>query len=163
MAKVAPFRGIFYNIARVSGGDVVAPPYDIISPELREALYTKSPYNIVRIDSGMENAGDNETENKYQRAARYLRRWIQEGIFLQSPRACFYAYEMEYQAEGTRKRLRGFFGLVQLEELGKGVYPHEETHSKPKVDRLRLLSACEANTSPIFSLYHSDGKVHRRS
>jgi len=158
MAKVVPFRGIFYNTAKVSGGDVVAPPYDIITPGLRDVLYRKSPYNIVRIDSGMENPGDNETENKYLRAARYLGGWMQEGIFQQSPRPCFYAYEMDYRAEGTRKRLHGFFGLVRLEELGKGVYPHEETHSKPKVDRLRLLSACEANTSPIFSLYHSPEK-----
>jgi uncharacterized protein (DUF1015 family) len=158
MARVVPFRGIFYNTARVSGGDVVAPPYDIITPELREALYRKSPYNIVRIDAGVENAGDNETENKYRRAAGYLGEWMREGIFQQSPRPCFYAYEMDYRAEGMRKRLRGFFGLVRLEELGKGVYPHEETHSKPKVDRLKLLSACEANTSPIFSLYHSPEK-----
>jgi len=158
MAKVVPFRGIFYNTAKVSGGDVVAPPYDIITPELRDALYRKSPYNIVRIDSGMENPGDNETENKYLRAARYFGEWMQQGIFLQSSGPRFYAYEMDYRAEGTRKRLHGFFGLVRLEELGKGVYPHEETHSKPKVDRLRLLSACEANTSPIFSLYHSPEK-----
>jgi uncharacterized protein (DUF1015 family) len=158
MAKVVPFRGIFYNTAKVSGGDVVAPPYDIITPELRDALYRKSPYNIVRIDSGIENPGDNETENKYLRAAGYLGGWMQEGIFQQSPHPCFYAYEMDYRAEGMRKRLRGFFGLVRLEELGKGVYPHEETHSKPKVDRLRLLRACEANTSPIFSLYHSPEK-----
>ena len=158
MAKVVPFRGIFYNTAKVSGGDVVAPPYDIITPGLRDVLYRKSPYNIVRIDSGMENPGDNETENKYLRAARYFGEWMQQGIFLQSSGPRFYAYEMDYRAEGTRKRLHGFFGLVRLEELGKGVYPHEETHSKPKVDRLRLLSACEANTSPIFSLYHSPEK-----
>jgi uncharacterized protein (DUF1015 family) len=45
---------------------------------------------------------------------------------------------------------------VKLEELGKGsIYPHECTHSKPKQDRLNLLKACEANTSPIFSLYRS--------
>jgi uncharacterized protein (DUF1015 family) len=45
---------------------------------------------------------------------------------------------------------------VKLEELGKGsVYPHECTHSKPKEDRLNLLRACEASTSPIFSLYNS--------
>jgi uncharacterized protein (DUF1015 family) len=56
----------------------------------------------------------------------------------------------------VRKQLRGFLGLVKLEELGKGsVYPHEYTHSKPKQDRLNLLKACEANTSPIFLLYKS--------
>ena len=55
-----------------------------------------------------------------------------------------------------RKQLRGFLCLLKLEELGNGsIYPHEYTHSKPKQDRLNLLKACEANTSPIFLLYRS--------
>jgi len=158
MAEVIPFRGILYNTAKVKGGDVVAPPYDIITPEMRALLYEKSPHNIVRIDSGMELPGDNEAENKYIRAAGSMKTWIEEEILRKAPEPCFYAYEMDYRSGGERKRLRGFFGLVRLEELGKGVYPHEETHSKPKVDRLNLMSACEANTSPIFSLYHSPEK-----
>ena len=61
----------------------------------------------------------------------------------------------------VRKRLLGFLGLVKLEELGKGsIYPHECTHSKPKQDRLNLMRSCEANTSPIFSLYKSsEGRI----
>ncbi len=155
MAGVIPFKGILYNTAKVSGGDVAAPPYDIITPEMREALYAKSPYNIVRIDSGKELAGDNEKENKYLRAAAYLRSWLSESILMKSSKPCFYAYEVDYRVGGEPRRLRGFFGLVRLVELGKGVYPHEETHSKPKADRLRLMTSCEANTSPIFSLYNS--------
>lgn len=158
MAEVIPFRGILYNTAKVKGSDVVAPPYDIITPELRELLYRKSPCNIVRIDSGLEQSGDSEKENKYARAAGYLDSWIRQGLLLQSDTPCFYAYEMDYRIGGEQKKLRGFFGLVKLRELGDGVYPHEETHSKPKVDRLRLMTACRANTSPIFSLYHSPEK-----
>lgn len=159
MALVIPFRGILYNPERVKGSDVMAPPYDIITPELRESLYEKSPYNIVRIDAGKEMASDNDSDNKYTRAARYLTEWLEEGILLRSDRECFYAYEMEYGFHNEKKRLRGFFGLVRLEELGKGVYPHECTHSKPKADRLRLMMTCRANTSPIFSLYHSDKRI----
>lgn len=159
MAEVVPFRGIIYNTTRVSGAEVVAPPYDIITPELRNHLYEKSPYNIIRIDSGMEQTGDTEMENKYVRASLCLQEWLKAGILVRSTKPCFYAYEMEYMAEGKRKKLQGFFGLVKLVELGKGVYPHEETHSKPKVDRMRLLTACEANTSPIFALYNSPGKA----
>ncbi|HWR58814.1 MAG TPA: DUF1015 domain-containing protein [Thermodesulfovibrionales bacterium] len=158
MAEVIPFTGILYNTAKVSGGDVAAPPYDIVTPEMREALYDKNPYNIIRIDSGRELIGDNDMENKYARASRYLGEWLAEGILVKSAKPCLYAYEMDYVVRGKRRKLRGFFGLVKLVELGKGVYPHEETHSKPKVDRLRLMTASEANTSPIFSLYNSPDK-----
>lgn len=156
MAKIIPFRGILYNVSSVSMEDVLAPPYDIITPEYREALYMQSPYNIVRIDFGKEKAGDNETENKYTRARVYLDAWIKEGVFIRSGKPSFYAYEMSYTIYGVKKRLLGFLSLVKLEELGKGsIYPHECTHSKPKQDRLNLMRSCNANISPIFSLYKS--------
>jgi uncharacterized protein (DUF1015 family) len=154
MAEIIPFRGLLYDVSKVSIEDVLAPPYDIIKPEGRESLYWRSPYNIVRIDSGKEEPGDNETENKYRRARRYLDLWIKGSVLIRSDKPLFYAYEMIYTIHGVRKRLPGFLCLVKLEELGKGsIYPHECTHSYPKQDRLNLLKACEANTSPIFSLY----------
>ncbi len=160
MGEVIPFQGIVYNTSKVRGDEVVAPPYDIITSELKDLLYRKSQYNIVRIDFGEEYAGDNEKENKYVRAARYLDQWQKDRVLIRSLKPCFYAYEMEFASDEGFKKLQGFLGLVKLVELGNGVYPHEETHSKPKVDRLNLMIACNANTSPIFSLYHSpDGRA----
>jgi len=158
MAEIIPFRGLLYDISKVSLGEVVAPPYDIITEEGRELLYRRSPYNIVRIDFGKEELGDIEAENKYTRARGYLDAWTKAGILTRSDKPSFYAYEMAYTIEGIRKRLLGFLCLVRLEELGKGsIHPHECTHSNPRQDRLNLLKACEANTSPIFSLYKSLG------
>lgn len=158
MAKIIPFKGVLYNMSKVSGEDVIAPPYDIIEPEYKEKLYSKSPYNIVRIDFGKELEDDNELQNKHTRAANNLNSWLKDGILHGSKTPAFYAYEVDYRLKGSRKRLRGFFSLVRLEELGSGVYPHECTHSKPKADRLNLLRACRANISPIFSLYNSPEK-----
>ncbi len=156
MAEIIPFKGILYDVTKVQIEDVLAPPYDIITPEYREALYMQSPYNIVRIDFGKEEPADNEARNKYTRAREYLDAWMKEGVLIRSDKPSFYAYEMTYRANGFRKRLLGFLGLVKLEELGKGsVYPHECTHSKPKQDRLSLMRSCNANVSPIFALYKS--------
>jgi len=156
MAEIIPFRGFLYDVSRVSIEDALAPPYDIITPEGREALYTKSPYNIVRIDFGKEYPGDDETENQYTRAKKYLNVWMKDGILIRSEKPSFYAYEVIYTVQEVRKRLRGFLCLLKLEELGKGsIYPHERTHPKAKQDRLNLLRTCQANTSPIFFLYRS--------
>jgi uncharacterized protein (DUF1015 family) len=44
-----------------------------------------------------------------------------------------------------------------LERFGEGkVFPHEQTLSGPKADRLKLLEACQTNLSPIFGLYPDD-------
>lgn len=162
MAEVVPFKGVLFNvpqISKASGEDLLAPPYDIITPEYKETLYKKSPYNIVRIDFGKELPGDDSTENKYTRAQKLLDTWLKDGIFITSQTPCFYSYELSYKRHGKEQKLRGFLGLVRLEELGKGnIHPHECTHSKPKKDRLDLMRICGANISPIFSLYNSPGK-----
>ncbi len=159
MAEVIPFRGVLFNVPKVSkssGEELVAPPYDIITPEDRLALYDKSPYNIVRIDFGVKNPEDNEQENRYSRAKASLEIWLKEETLVSSSRPGFYSYEVAYTIQGKKLTLRGFLGLVKLEALGKGnIHPHEYTHSKPKKDRLDLMRYCEANISPIFSIYNS--------
>jgi uncharacterized protein (DUF1015 family) len=82
MAEILPFRGILYNVAKVSAEDVLAPPYDLITPEYQDELYRKSPYNVVRIDFGKEQPGDNNINNKYTRARQYLEKWIEEGTLI---------------------------------------------------------------------------------
>ncbi|HTZ18922.1 MAG TPA: DUF1015 domain-containing protein [Dissulfurispiraceae bacterium] len=159
MPKVIPFEGLLFNREKVSGDDVIAPPYDVIAPECKDLLYNKSPYNIVRIDFGKELPEDSDTSNKYHRAAALLDEWTREGILVRDAEPVFYAYEMDYSVMGQKRMLKGIFGLVELVELGSGVYPHEMTHSKPKADRMNLMRHCEANISPIYSIYSSSERV----
>jgi uncharacterized protein (DUF1015 family) len=159
MPKVISFNGLLFNSDRVSGNDVIAPPYDIISPEYKDALYAKSPYNIVRIDFGKDLPEDNEKNNRYTRANTLLDQWINEKILVKDSEPAFYAYEVDYTITGLNKTLRGVFALVRIVELGKGVWPHEETRAKPKADRLEIMRHCMANISPIYSIYNSREKT----
>ncbi len=159
MPKVSPFKGLLYNREKVSGSDVIAPPYDVISPEYKDVLYDKSPHNIVRIDFGKEMPGDTESSNKYTRSSAMLAEWTREGILVRDDAPAFYACEMDYTDMVQKKMLKGIFGLVKIVELGNGVYPHEMTRSKPKADRLDLMRHCMANVSPIYSIYNSPERV----
>ncbi len=162
MAEVIPFRGVLFNVPKVSKGrgeELLAPPYDIIKPEYQQELYEKSPYNIVKIDFGRKNPDDTEQENRYTRAKTLLDAWQKEEALISSKTPSFYVYEISYESGDRQLTLRGVLGLVRLEALGKGnIHPHEYTHSKPKKDRLDLMRYCEANISPIFSLYNSPEK-----
>jgi uncharacterized protein (DUF1015 family) len=153
MTEVIPFKGFIYNSNIVNIEDVVSPPYDIITEEKKDILYQHSVHNIVRVDFGRILPDDNEKINKYTRASSILQDWINNGIIKQTKKESYYLYEATYNIGSTQHIMRGIFGAVKLVELGKGVFPHEETHSKPKADRLNLMRACNANTSPIFSLY----------
>jgi len=162
MADIRGFRGFRYNLGRVGSlSDVVAPPYDVVGPELQSRLYDQSAYNAIRLELTREEPGDNETENKYARAARTLKEWINENVLRQDTARSLYIYEQEFTVEGRTYFRRGFFARVRLEPFGKGkVFAHEQTMSGPKEDRLKLYRATGFNISPIFSFYPDpDGAV----
>ncbi len=59
MVEIRPFQGLRYHPEKIANPNlVVAPPYDVISPEEQQALYDKSPYNIVRLILGLKHASD---------------------------------------------------------------------------------------------------------
>jgi len=156
MADIIPFKGLLYNPEKVDATSVVAPPYDIVTASLKDELYGRSPYNIIRIDYGRDEEGDNEDDNRYTRASRFLDEWIEKGILRQDERPSFYCYQIDYRVGGEERMLRGLMSAVRIEELGVGsIKPHEVTYSKPKSDRLNIIRFCRANISPIFSLYTS--------
>ncbi|MGE4545149.1 MAG: DUF1015 domain-containing protein [Pedobacter sp.] len=156
MAKINPFRAVRYNLEKIQDpARVTAPPYDVISPELQEDLYQRSPFNIVRLILGKVEDSDDESNNRYTRAAGFFRQWLADDVLVRDDQPSIYLYDEEYAVEGVGTVVRkGFIALARLEDFATGmVKPHEKTLSGPKADRLKLTKACEANFSPIFGLY----------
>jgi len=156
MANIIPFRGLRYNTEKIKDLSLVTtPPYDIISPDSQEMFYNMHPNNVIRLELGMEHAGDNENNNKYTRAAEYLKQWIEDKTLVYESTPALYLYEQVFTLkDGSQKSFKGFITLVELEEFSKGIIlPHEETLSKAKADRFNLMSTTFSNFSQIFSLY----------
>ena len=51
MAEIVPFRGLRYTESAGASAALIAPPYDVISPDERERLHAQSPQNVVRVES----------------------------------------------------------------------------------------------------------------
>ncbi|GAB4152518.1 MAG: DUF1015 domain-containing protein [Planctomycetaceae bacterium] len=155
MADMQPFRGWRYDLAQVGSlADVIAPPYDVINADEQNALYQKHPCNVVRLILNRDEPGDDSPNARYERAANFLRHWKSEGILQQDREDSVYVYHQIFDWEGVHYERKGFLGRLKLEEFGKGqVFPHEQTMSGPKADRLLLTKACKTNLSPIFGLY----------
>ncbi len=154
MPQIAPFAGVRYNTNQITSlSDVIAPPYDVIDPQLQDQLYELHPANVVRIILNRAEAGDVE-DAKYARAAKFFQQWLEEGVLKQDSVPAYYVYNQEFEFAGQSFNRRGFMGRVRLQRFGEGnIYPHEETHPKAKVDRLKLTKACQINCSQIFGLY----------
>jgi uncharacterized protein (DUF1015 family) len=155
MADVHPFRGWRYDLGQVGDlSDVTAPPYDVISPEQQRDLYERHPCNVIRLILNRDEPGDTDPEARYKRAAKFLRHWQSEGILIPEHEDALYVYHQEFDWEGRRYVRKGFLARVRIEEFGRGkIYPHEQTLSGPKADRLALTKACRMNLSPVFGLY----------
>jgi uncharacterized protein (DUF1015 family) len=160
MADIRAFRGFRYDLGQVGAlSDVVCPPYDVIDSALQQRLYDASPYNAVRIELAREQPGDSETDNKYIRAARILKEWTFHNVLKQDTARNLYVYEQEFTVEGQTYVRRGFLARVRLEPFGTGrIFPHEQTMSGPKADRLKLYQATGFNISPVFGLYPDDAR-----
>ncbi len=155
MADIRAFRAFRYDLGRVGTlADVIAPPYDVIDAALQQQLYDRSPHNVIRLILNKESPADSENDNRYTRSARCLREWQQEGVLAQDSARSLYVYHQEFEVEGRRYTRKGFLARVRLEKFGEGrIYPHEETLSGPKADRLKLFHATGMNLSPVFGLY----------
>jgi uncharacterized protein (DUF1015 family) len=164
MADIRAFRAYRYDLGRVGAlSDVIAPPYDVIDPALQQALYDRSPYNVVRLILNKESPQDTAADNRYTRSAHCLRDWLAEGILAQDSARSLYVYHQDFEVDGKRHTRKGFLARVRLEPFGKGrIYAHEETMSGPKADRLKLFHATHMNLSAIFGLFpDEEGAVQR--
>ena len=154
MPQTAPFAAIRYNLDHIGSlSDVIAPPYDVIDPELQDELYKKHPANCIRVILNRVEPGDDGDE-RYERAAGFVQQWLQEGVLQRDSQDAYYVYHQQFEIDGVTFNRRGFMARVRIQPFGEGnIYPHEETHPKAKVDRLKLTNATKQNNSQIFGLY----------
>src|ERR1700747_3316191 len=118
MADIQACRAHRYDLGRVGNlSDVVAPPYDVIDPTLQQALYDRSPYNVVRLILNKELPSDGPNDNRYTRTGHTVRDWIQEGIIVQDSGRSLYVYHQDFEVDGRRLTRKGFMARVRLEKF----------------------------------------------
>jgi uncharacterized protein (DUF1015 family) len=152
MAEIVPFRGIRFA-ARGSRGlaDLLAPPYELSSPQERADLLARSPHNIAHL-----SMGEPEPRAEGQpTSAETWARWLQEGVLQRDPSPSFYPVEQAFWApDGRHVRRRGFLAGLRLHELSEGiVMPHERTHSVVRASKLEALRATRVNFSAPLGLF----------
>jgi len=155
MAAFRPFRGFMYNPGVVGDlATVVCPPYDLITPELQESLRNQSRYNVVHLEAGEGLDWSAPPPDHYSDTAERFDDWVRRGILQRDPEPCFYVVRHVYPFQGQRRSRLGLTGCVGLEEYeDRIVFPHEYTEEPAILDRIALMEACNANISPIMSLY----------
>lgn len=156
MARIDPFQPYRYSEKAGPIENLVAQPYDKISPTMQARYLSLSPYNLVRLILGERFPTDSDQENVYTRAAATLNAWIGNGILERESAPSLYAYYQRFTVPDTGQSLerKGFIGLGALEEYSAGVvHRHEQTLSGPKKDRMELVRHTHAQFELLFLLY----------
>ena len=162
MADIVPFIGLRYNQNKIANpASVMTPPYDVINEKAQARYYAENPANIIRLELGLIFPDDDDKNNRYSRAKKYLDKWLEDECLLPESKPSLYVYQQEFKDNQGRKAIRnGFICGLKVEEYAQGnILPHEETLSKPKTDRLKLMHATQSNFSSIFGLYSDSEKL----
>ncbi len=157
MADIHPFRGIHFNPSAVQLEEVVAPPYNRITPELYAHLYAQHPHNAVRLTLAREG-------ESYAYAASCQEALMRESVLLRDNEPALYVLSQSFKDQYGGMRLRaGVIALCRLEEFRSGrVQPHLKTLPRPREDRFRQIQAMNTNVAPVMALYSDPSKEIER-
>ncbi len=164
MPTLGPLRGLAYALDRFAVpappgmriadvGEVVCPPYDVISPAQQAALLARDPHNAVRLELSAE-------PDPHAAAAAALAAWEGDGTLERRAEASVYYYRWARPATPDEASVQGVLARLLLEPFGAGVRAHEHTMAGPKADRLALLRATRTQLSPILAIYFDRSAHH---
>ncbi len=152
--EIRAFRGWRYTGKDL--GNVIAPPYDILTLADKHALLARDANNIVAVDLPHVPPKEVGPDSEYQAAAALLAKWKKSGVLVRDSAPALYAYEQTFPWAGRTFTRRALLTGVRVTKLGEDVIPHEHTFAGPKADRLKLTEYTRTQLSPIFGFY-SDG------
>ena len=156
MVDISPFRGLVYNNKKTGDlSNLISPPYDVISGNLRKKLISSDHHNIVNLI-----LPEGRSNNKYDNAKDLLNDWINEEILQFDEDRSYYMIEIGFSVGGKAKSIKGFIGLTKIEPYSKNiVLRHEKTLSGPRKDRYGLLKSSRTNFGLIYTIYRDPKKV----
>ncbi len=155
MAKVTPFRGWRYNPAMVNDmAAVLCPPYDLITPQIQQALMERHPLNVIHLEAGEGLDWAADPAGRYAETSQRFEQWLRDGVLQQDADPGFYLLRHGFTLGGQERSRLGLIACVGLEDYEtRQVLPHEFTEAPAIRDRVTLMESVSANISPIMSIY----------
>lgn len=112
--------------------------------------------NIDRAETQFDSSVDTYADEVYQKAHDMLWDQIREGTFVQEDKPVYYIYELTMDGRVQT----GIVACASVDDYQHQVIKkHENTRADKELDRIRHVTACEAQTGPIFLAYRANDIV----
>jgi uncharacterized protein (DUF1015 family) len=153
MTLIKPFSGLRPLDERA--GDVIAPPYDVLSSMEARVKARNRPWSFLHISRAEIDLpeGTNPYDPAvYRMAASNLRRMLDAGILRRDVSPCYYVYRL-VMAEHTQT---GLVAVASVSDYDSNrIRKHELTRPDKEDDRVRQIEALNAQTGPVLLAYPS--------
>lgn len=157
MAYIVPFPAI--RPSKEEAATIAALPYDVYSRAEAYEKVKEQPNSFLAIDrpeTQFPPDVDMYSDQVYEKAAKLLREWQQQGRFIKDDKRFYYVYELTMDGRSQT----GIVACASIDDYLNGVIKkHENTRAEKEQDRIRHVDTCNAQTGPIFLAYREDATI----
>ena len=154
---IKPFRGLRPVPARCA--DVAAPPYDVLNTEEARSRAEGRPASFLHISKpeiDLPDGTDPHADQVYAKGAENLQTLITDGILIRDDVPCYYAYRLRM---GEHLQT-GLVGVCNIDDYNSNrIRKHEFTQPSKEDDRVRQITALNAQTGPVLLAYRRSNAV----
>ena len=154
---VTPIRGLRPTPERAE--EVVAPPYDVLNTAEARVRAEGRPNSFLHISKpeiDLPEGTDPYDASVYSKGAENLQRLIDDGVLMREEKPCYYVYRLKW--EDHVQTVLVFGASVAAYDINR-VRKHEFTRPVKEDDRVRQITALNAQTGPVLLTYRADDAV----
>ncbi len=148
MPLIRPFAALRPAPGRAQ--EVIAPPYDVLDTDEARALAQGRPWSFLHISKpeiDLPRGTDPYAPEVYAKAAENLERMLRAGILRRDETACYYAYRL-VMGEHVQTGIVAVASVAAYDS--NRIRKHEYTRPDKEDDRVRQITALNAQTGPVL-------------
>jgi uncharacterized protein (DUF1015 family) len=153
LTLIQPFRALRPVPERA--GEVLAPPYDVLSSTEARARAKGKPFSFLHISKpeiDLDPAVNPYDQAVYAKAAENLKKMIAAGVLMRDAAPCYYVYRLTWRGQTQT----GLACVASLADYATNrIRKHELTTPVKEDDRVRQIEAVNAQTGPVMIGYPS--------
>ena len=156
---IKPFRAL--RPAHGKAAAVAAPPYDVLnSDEARQRAHGKpaSFLHISKPEIDLPEGTDPYSPAVYATGAENLRRLIEGGVLVRDERPLYYVYRLR-MGEHVQTGIACVGSVTEYDR--NRIRKHEFTRPDKEDDRVRQITALNAQTGPVLLVYRSNAELRQ--
>jgi uncharacterized protein (DUF1015 family) len=157
LTLISPFRAL--RPAPGRAGDVLAPPYDVLSSAEARTRAQGKPWSFLHISKpeiDLDPGADPYGPAVYAKAAENLARMVSAGVLMREAKPCYYVYRQTWNGR-VQTGLACAASVADYET--NRIRKHELTTPVKEDDRVRQIEAVNAQTGPVMIAYPKAGEI----